>query len=80
MKNHPQRGIIITPASSGGDYLSEPHHSLEMGDRYMRVLFNFLGICDFTTISADKLDIVGEDAEAIMSRTIEKAQEAAKVF
>ncbi len=70
----------INIISRGGDYLSEPHSSLEMGDRYMRVLFNFLGICDFTTISAEKLDIAGEDIDAILSRAIEKAQEAAKEF
>lgn len=64
----------------GGDYFSESHRSLEMGDRYMRVLFAFFGISDFTTINADRLDIIGENIDGILNTTIARAQNLAKEF
>lgn len=64
----------------GGGYLEGPAAAYEMGDRYLRTIFGFLGITDFTTISADKLDVIGEDAEAIENNAIETAKEKAKDF
>ena len=63
--------------SRGGEYGDAPY---EMGDRYLRTIFGFFGITDFTTISADKLDVIGEDVEAIVKNAIEKAEEKAKNF
>ncbi|MGE4485765.1 MAG: FMN-dependent NADH-azoreductase [Oscillospiraceae bacterium] len=70
----------VNISSRGGEYSIEPFSSLEMGDRYLRTLFSFLGITDFTTISADALDIVGNDVEAIVGNAIKNAQEKAKNF
>lgn len=64
----------------GGGYSEEPFAAYEMGDRYLRTIFGFLGITDFTTISAEKLDVIGEDAEAIVKDAIAKAKEIAKKF
>jgi len=64
----------------GGAYSVEPFSSFEMGDRYLRTILGFLGITDFTTIAAEKLDVIGEDAEAIVQDTIKKAEEIAKNF
>lgn len=64
----------------GGGYSEEPFAAQEMGDRYLRAIFAFFGITDFTTISADKLDVIGEDVEAIVKNAIEKAEEKAKNF
>lgn len=64
----------------GGGYSEGPAAAYEMGDRYLRTIFAFLGIIDFTTISADKLDVIGEDVEAIVKNAIEKAEEKAKNF
>ena len=64
----------------GGGYSEEPAASYEMGDRYLRTIFGFLGIRDFTTISADKLDVIGEDAVAIVENVIKEAQDKAKNF
>lgn len=66
--------------SRGGDYCSEPYCAFEMGDRYMKTIFSFLGITDYTTIAADKLDIVGEDVEAIIDGTIRFARKMAVEF
>ncbi len=66
--------------SRGGAYSEDPASVFEMGDRYLRAIFGFFGITDFATIAADKLDVIGEDVEAIVENTIKKAQIAAKEF
>lgn len=58
----------------------EPNASFEMGDRYLRTIFGFFGITDFTTISADELDVIGNDVNAIVGNSIKEAQEIAKTF
>jgi len=70
----------VNIVSRGGVYNIEPAASFEMGDRYLRTLFGFLGITDFTTISADGLDIIGNDVNAIVEKAIMKAKETAKTF
>lgn len=64
----------------GGEYSEGPAARFEMGDRYLRTIFSFFEITDFTTISADKLDVIGENVEAILQNAIKKAQEIAKDF
>lgn len=63
----------------GGEYSGEKA-TFEMGDRYLRTIFGFFGISDFTTIAAEKLDVVGEDVEAIVDDAIKRALEAAIKF
>lgn len=70
----------INIVSRGGDYTIEPFSSFEMGDRYLRIIFGFLGITDFTTISADGLDIIGNDVDAIVEKAIKIAMETATIF
>lgn len=64
----------------GGAYSQGPTANFEMGDRYLRTLFGFLGIRDFTTIAAEMLDVIGVDANAVVEETKTKAIEAAKTF
>ncbi|WP_346935495.1 FMN-dependent NADH-azoreductase [Clostridium sp.] len=66
--------------SRGGVYSEGPAAAFEMGDRYLRTIFGFFGITDFTTIAADKLDVIGEDVESIIENAIKKAQITAKEF
>ncbi len=66
--------------SRGGEYSTEPYSDFEMGDRYLRTLMGFLGIYDFTTISADGLDVIGNDVNAIVAEAIAKANDFAAVF
>jgi len=61
----------------GGDYSSEPMESLEMADKYLRNIFGFLGVTDFTTVAADRLDILTEDSELILNQAIKEAKEVA---
>lgn len=73
-------GKAVNIVTRGGEYSTGPAAGFEMGDRYLRTIFAFLGIKDFTTISAEKLDVIGEDVEAILNKAINEAQELAKNF
>ena len=70
----------VNIVSRGGDYTNEPFASFEMGDRYLRTILGFLGITDFTTISADGLDVIGNDVDAIIGKAIMEAKGKAKNF
>ncbi|MCW3804762.1 FMN-dependent NADH-azoreductase [Plebeiibacterium marinum] len=76
LKNKKALNII----TRGGDYSSEPMESLEMADKYLRNIFGFMGITDFTTIATDRLDIITEDTAALLSDAKEKAKEEALAF
>lgn len=73
-----KKAVNIT--ARGGEYSSEAGASVEMGDRYLRAILAFLGITDVTTISADGLDIIENDAGKIVSDAINKAKEVARTF
>lgn len=75
---HGKKAINIT--TRGGEYSLEPGSKFEMGDRYIKTILGFLGITDYTTLAADRLDIVGEDVEGIMEAAKNKAQTLAKKF
>ncbi|MDP4290570.1 MAG: NAD(P)H-dependent oxidoreductase, partial [Bacteroidota bacterium] len=72
------KAVNIT--TRGGAYLEGPGSAFEMGDRYLRTLFAFLGIRDYATIAAEELDVIGMDVEAIVNKAIKEAQELAKTF
>lgn len=71
---------ILHIVTRGGDYENEITKNFEMGDRYLSTIFGFLGITDFTTVSADKLDVIGEDVEKIISESKLKLDNLAKTF
>ncbi len=64
----------------GGHYLEGPATGFEMGDRYLRVLFGFLGIVDFETVPVEGVDVVGADVEAIVAKATKRAKEIAENF
>ncbi|MEZ0536695.1 FMN-dependent NADH-azoreductase [Caldicellulosiruptoraceae bacterium PP1] len=66
--------------ATGGEYMQGPFAEFEMANRYLKTIFGFMGITDFKTIIAEKLDIIGQDVEAIVSNAINKAIEIAKTF
>lgn len=66
--------------SRGGHYMEGPGTGFEMGDRYLRVLFGFLGIVDFSTIAVEGVDIIGADVDAIVQKAAKQAKEAAADF
>lgn len=71
---------VIHIVTRGGDYSTEPAASFEMGDKYLRTILGFLGICNFTTISANGLDVIGNDVDAIMEKALTEAKEKAESF
>ena len=73
-----KKAVNIT--ARGGEYSEGMFAQWEMGDKYLRTILGFLGITDFTTISADKLDMIGQDIEDIVGKAIEKANELANNF
>lgn len=73
-----KKAVNIT--ARGGNYSSEPLSMFEFGDKYLRAIFGFFGITDFSTITAENLDVVGQDVDAIVGDAIKKAQDLAKSF
>lgn len=73
-----KKAINIT--ARGGNYSEGPAAAFEMGDRYLRIIFGFFGITDFETISAEALDVIGNDVEAIIQSAINQAREKANHF
>lgn len=73
-----KKAINIT--TRGGNYSLDPFSAYEMGDRYLRTIFAFLGIVDFTTIAGEGLDAMGNDVDEILENAIKEAQEKAKNF
>lgn len=51
-----------------------------MASRYLRTILSFMGVEDFQLISAQRLDIVGEDVEKIIANALKEAEELAKRF
>ncbi|MBK1809830.1 FMN-dependent NADH-azoreductase [Clostridium sp. YIM B02505] len=70
----------IHVVARGGAYSEGPAADFEMGDRYLRTIFGFFGITDFTTIAAEMLDVVGQDVDAILDGAINKAKDLVKDF
>ena len=73
-----KKALHIT--SRGGGYSEGFAANFEMGDRYLRTIFGFFGIKDYTTIAADNLDVDGLDAAAIVKEASDKAKVLAKNF
>lgn len=73
-----KKAINIT--ARGGTYSTGDMAAYEMGDRYLRTILAFVGICEVKTIAAESLDIIGSDVEGIVSKAIQEAKEAAKSF
>ena len=53
---------------------------LELGDRYLKTIFGFLGITNYKTISANELDVIGKDIDQIVNQAITEAKNLAKDF
>jgi FMN-dependent NADH-azoreductase len=73
-----KKAVNIT--TRGGIYFAAPASQLEMGDRYLRTICGFLGIRDFITITAEGLDIAGQDVNTTVAETLEEAGIIAKDF
>lgn len=64
----------------GGAYSEGAFSNYEMGERYLRTIFGFLGITDFVSVAAEMLDVAGIDAEQKIADAQKKAAEIAQSF
>lgn len=71
---------VMYITARGGLYSQEPMASFEMGERYLRTVFGFLGITDFDTIVAEGLDIQGVDVASILKKAYNEAEKKAQAF
>lgn len=51
-----------------------------MGERYLRTIFKFFGITDFTTLSIDNLDGNSEKVPELIEQAKQQAKELAPTF
>lgn len=73
-----KKAVNIT--SRGGDYSSGIAAEIEMGDKYLRTILGFMGVTDYTTLAVDKMDVIGQDVDALVEEAIQKAQKLAENF
>ena len=66
--------------SRGGHYSDGPTAGFEMGDRYLRTLFGFLGVQDIKTIAIEGVDVIGADVDGIVGEAVAEAKELALTF
>lgn len=66
--------------ATGGEYSMPPFSDYEMANRYLKTILGFMGIENIQTITAQRLDIVGENVQKIISNALKEAEEIAKVF
>ncbi|NLY46717.1 MAG: FMN-dependent NADH-azoreductase [Tissierella sp.] len=64
----------------GGAYSEEPLSKYELGDRYLRTVFAFIGITDFTTFALENMDRSATNVEQVIANAIKETQELAKNF
>lgn len=64
----------------GGVYSSGPAAELELGDRYLKTVMNFLGVTDFQSIFIEGAAYAPDKAEEIKNNAIKRAEEVAKTF
>lgn len=73
-----KKAINIT--GRGGEYSSGVTSGWELGDRYLKTILGFLGICDYQTLAIETLDVMGQDVGKLVGDAIGKANEIAKTF
>ena len=64
----------------GGAYSEEPLSAYELGDRYLRTVFAFVGITDFTTFALENMDRSHTNVEKVIEDAIKDSYELAKEF
>lgn len=71
---------IIHFVTRGGEYSKEPLSAFELGDKYLRTIFGFLGIHDFTTYALENLDVSSTNVDKVIEDAINDVSEKAKLF
>lgn len=66
--------------TSGGDYSSPNTAEYDVSTKYLKTIFAFLGITDFSFITAGNLDVIGTDIDAQLSKAKMKCKDLASTF
>ncbi|MBW5447538.1 FMN-dependent NADH-azoreductase [Cohnella sp. CFH 77786] len=66
--------------SRGGVYSEGPAKEMEFGDRYLRAVFQFIGIKDVESVIVEGMAQMPDQAQSIKEKAIARAQEAARRF
>lgn len=64
----------------GGAYSEEPLSSYELGDRYLRTVFAFVGITDFTTFALENMDRSHTNVEEVLEEAKINCSKLARTF
>jgi FMN-dependent NADH-azoreductase len=75
----PTRRRSISPAAEENILPASPQAG-NLGDRYLKTIHGFLGVCDYQTLAIETLDVMGQDVGKLVGDAIGKAQEIAKTF
>lgn len=71
---------VMHIVTRGGEYSEKPLSEFELGDRYLRTLFGFLGIKNFATYAVENMDRSSTNVEAVLDEAIEELEIMAKAF
>lgn len=66
--------------SSGGIYDRSNPLNVDYASRYMKTIFNFMGVTDFNLINMDGMDLEMTDKEVVRANAIREAKKFAKRF
>jgi len=64
----------------GGAYTEGPTAAFELGDRYIKTIFGFLGFSEYSTIAVENMDRSSTDVEAVLKDAINNARNKAREF
>lgn len=79
LADKPRKAMHIV--TRGGAYSEGPGADYEMGDRYLRTIFGFMGVTDFNTLSLELTNVLqGADLENAREKANERARELARGF
>lgn len=73
-----KKALFVT--TRGSVFSTGPIESFEMGERYMKAILGFFGICDTQTLYAEGLDSSKTDVDEEVNNAINKGKEIAKKF
>lgn len=71
---------LLYITTRGGEFEYGPDKELEMGIPYIKAISKMYGIKNVQTISADGLDIIGNNAAEILNNAVQKALDICKDY
>jgi len=73
-----KKAVVIM--TTGGEYLTPPFDQWDFASKYAISMLKFFGVEDVSLIAAQRLDIMGEDVEMLVSDAMKEAEQLTKQF